>query len=455
MKVNRSPWIHQLDHERVQVALHGDIDTDITVVGAGIAGVATSFFLLEKTNKKIVLIDGYRLAHGATGHNAGQITSYFERSLKSIAEEFGIQKTKEGQQGIESAWELLDHMYTTAGLSIPVARFLGYAGITDLERLLRFLEDSQVRKTCGLEVEELLVADNAPFLKDIPENFRDLYSVVPQWMVLEKLETKDGRFMAVSCSQKGCMNSALFCQEIVSFLLKKYPERFSLYEHTHIKKVVLHEDYALLDAVSHTIHTSRVVLCTNGFEDIHILNKSGLDVDTRFHHNVKGLVGFMSGYLKKYDKPPIAISYIMKSDSPLAGDYFYVTRREYEYDGNGERNLISIGGPEISLEDGGEYGSDRDYPEEAQSIIDSFARDIFESGKVEDIQYTFQWHGLMGYTRGGIRLIGTEPKNPVLLYNLGCNGIGILPSIFGGNRISDIILEKDIPSSIFDPQEKT
>lgn len=452
MKVNRSPWIHQLDHERQSIALYGDIETDIVIVGAGIAGVATSFFLLEKTNKKVVLVDGYRLAHGATGHNAGQITSYFERSLKSIAEEFGIQKTKEGQKGIESAWELLDHMYTTAGLSIPVARFLGYAGMVDLERTLRFLQDSKTRAECGLEMEELLIAEEAPFLKDIPEEFKDLYLVAPQWMILEKLETLDTRFFAVSCSQKGCMNSALFCQEIVEFLLKKYTDRFSLYEHTHIKKVVLHEDYAILDAISHTIHTEKVVLCTNGFEDIQIINKSGLDVDTRFHHNVQGVIGFMSGYLKKYDKPPIAISYITKSDSPLFGDYFYLTRRQFG-GSDGEKNLISIGGPEISIEDGGEYKSDQDYPEEAQKIIDTFAREVFEP-KVKEIDYTFQWHGLMGYTRSGIRLIGVEPKNPILLYNLGCNGIGILPSIFGGNRIADIVTGKSLSPSIFDPKEK-
>jgi len=454
MKVNRSPWIHQLDSERPSIALHGDIQTDVAVIGAGIAGVSTSFFLLEKTDKKVVLLDGSRLAHGATGHNAGQITSYFERSLKSISEEFGIEKTKEGQKAIESAWELLDHMYTVAGLSIPIARFLGFAGVIDLERTNRFLEDSLVRKVCGLEVEDFLIADNAPFLKDIAGKFKDLYRIVPHSVVLEKLETHNPMFYGVLFSQKGCMNSALFCQEVVSFLLKKYPQRFSLYEHTHIQKVALHEGYAVLDAVSHTIEAKRVVLCTNGFENIHILNKSGLDIDIRLHHELQGVVGFMSGYLKKYDKPPVAISYIMPTNSPLDGDYIYLTRREYEFEGVDKKNLISIGGPEVSLEDGGEYGSDRDYPEEAQESIDLFAKNFFEKKDGPPIHYTFQWHGLMGYTTSGVRLVGSEPKNPVLLYNLGCNGIGILPSIFGGDRISRIISGEFIKPSIFDPKSE-
>ncbi len=451
MKVNRSPWIHQLDTERVATLLHGDFDTDIAIVGGGIAGVATAFFLLEKTEKKVALFEGSRLAHGATGHNAGQITSYFERSLKSISEEFGLLKTKEAQIGIEGAWELLDHMYTKANLNIPVSRFTGYAGVTDVSRTIRFLEDSFVRHQCGLHVNEFLIAEEAPFLGEIPEPLRPFYVVVPQHMILEKLETKDRRFFGCLMEQKGCMNSALFCQEIVSYLLTEYKDRFYLFEHTHIHKVVLKEDHAILDALNHTIHCERVILCTNGFEGIHILNTSGLDIDTRFHHEVHGLVGFMSGYLRSYNKPPIAISYVLRSGSPLDGDYFYLTRREYDFDTTRHANLISIGGPEMKVEDGGEYTSDQDYPEEARRIIDEFARTIYEQEE-KDIDYEFFWHGLMGYTTSLLRLIGHEPKNKVLLYNLGCNGIGILPSLFGGHRIARLLSETNVETSIFDPK---
>ena len=59
----------------------------------------------------------------------------------------------------------------------------------------------------------------------------------------------------------------------------------------------------------------------------------------------------------------------------------------------------------------------------------------------------------MGYTPNGVRLVGVEPKNRVLLYNLGCNGVGILPSIFGGDRISHILAGEKLSPSIFDPKE--
>lgn len=453
MQKNFSPWIYQLNKEREAAVLAGDLHTDIAIVGAGIAGVATAFFLLEETDAQVVLLEGGRLAHGATGHNAGQVTSYMERSLVSIAEEFGIEMTAEGQRAIEeSGWDLITHIYTKAELDIPFSRFTGHAGVVDFEMVLRLLRDNKFRKEAGLKTEEFLIARNAPFINSIPLEFGDLYSVVPQGAILSELETDDQSFYASVSGQNGCVNSALFCQEVVSYLLKKYKGRFALYEHTHIEKVILKAGGTTLDAVTHTIEAEKVILCTNGFENITIINNAGLDVDTRFHHNVEGIVGFMSGYLKDFSKPPMALRYLMQNGSKLDGEYFYLTRREFEYERNKNLNLISIGGPEMPLSDRSIYSKEIDYPEEAQQSIDKFVREIFEGEPKREIDYIFKWHGLMGYTRNKIRLIGEEPKNSCLLYNLGCNGVGILPSIYGGKKIAQIVKGERLAPSIFDPQ---
>jgi len=59
----------------------------------------------------------------------------------------------------------------------------------------------------------------------------------------------------------------------------------------------------------------------------------------------------------------------------------------------------------------------------------------------------------MGYTAGMVRLIGAHPRYPGLLYNLGCNGVGFLPSIRGGERISRLLAGETLAPSIFDPSE--
>lgn len=454
MKINNSPWLHQLKKDRTSQQLRKDIETDVAIIGAGIAGLSTAFFALKYTDKKVVMLERYKLAHGATGHNAGQIVSYFERGFASLVDEFGVDLATRGQKAIEETWLLLDEMYNDAGMNIPFSRFLGHAGLSSYDQVVLHLKNNFWRKKAGLNTEGFVISEDADFLAEIPAEYAELYSVVPRDEISSRLETKNKDFVAVLSYQKGCVNSALFCEEILIYLLSKYPERFSLYELTPIQKIVLKKNSALLDAEKHTVKTERVVMCTNGFTGITIINETGLDINTKFHHLVHGTIGYMSGYLEKMNKQPIAISYLTDPDPSPEDPYFYLTRRFFEYEGDKDYNLISIGGPELALDDHSRYSHQHEYSEDVTQKIDQFIKSIYALDAGKKIDYAFTWHGLMGYTKNGIRLIGPEPKNPSLLYNLGCNGIGILPSIYGGKRLSQIILGEQTEKSIFDvPKE--
>lgn len=456
MKINKSPWIYQLDASREIEKLSEDIRVDVAIAGAGIAGISTAFFLLKYTDKTVTVLEKFRIARGATGHNAGQVVSYFERPFHEIVDEFGLSLAAEGQRSIELSWGLFDEIYTEAGLSIPFSRFTGYDGLSTYEQVLEHLKNGTLRAKAGMPLQELWLSDKASFAQEIPSEYASLYKVVPHKDVLAALETAKKDFIAVSLHQKGVVNSALFCELVVAYLKAKYPGRFSLYEETKIAKVALHDAEAILDAGSHTVKADRVVLCTNGFENLEILNKTGLAIDTKFHHLVNGVVGRMSGYLEKTIKPPMAISYYVAPEGGfdnMTDPYFYLTRREYEYEKGAKHNLICLGGPQHNIADREEYLYEFDYPEEVQADIDKFVKDIYSVDPSKKIEYQFTWHGLMGYTPNRIRLIGEEPKNPVILYNLGCNGVGILPSIYGGRRISRIIAGEKLEKSIFDPRQ--
>lgn len=448
---NNSPWLHQLNKERKITLLKSDLETDVAIVGGGIAGISTAFFLLRNTDKKVVLLEGGQLGHGATGHNAGQVIAAFERPFNELAAEFGLEMAAEGQRGIEMAWAFIDEMYTEAKLDIPFTRLLGSGGLSSDAQVLAYLEHTRVKKQAGLPVEQVFIDEHSAVAKEIPEKFAGLYELVPKEKVLAMLETSYSEFIAaVSGPPRGIINSALFTEKVALYLLEQYADRFAIYEHTHVNKVVLHDDYGLLDADVHTVRARKVVLCTNGFETLHIFNKSGLDIDTHFHHEVAGLIGYMSGYLEPLDKAPGAFFYSIDPVRAVEDHYFYLTRRPYEYN-DGQHNLISIGGPEVELEDMREYEKDHEYPERARDEIDAFIQKVYQASS-GSVDYIFTWHGLMGYTPTKVRLVGEEPKNPVLMYNLGCNGIGILPSIFGGERIARMVKGEKLPSSIFDPK---
>jgi len=144
------------------------------------------------------------------------------------------------------------------------------------------------------------------------------------------------------------------------------------------------------------------------------------------------------------------MSYYTVPTATFETPYFYLTRRQYEYEEGKKHNLISIGGPEKNIEEGGLYAFEDDFPDDAEQEIDAFVREVYDVDPNKKIEYVFTWHGLMGYTKNGVRLIGLEPKNHVLLYNLGCNGVGILPSIYGGRKVAALLDGASLPPSIFD-----
>ncbi len=457
---NNSPWLHQLDKERAVLALNEDIKTDVAIIGGGIAGISTAFFILRHTDKSVALFEASRIAHGATGHNAGQVTSYFERPFVELVEEFGLEMAAEGERAILSAWDLIEQMYKEAGLRIPFSRFIGYAGFSSLSQILDELKDNKLRREVGMSVRPILIAKEFENHDSVPGEFEGLFRLVPQKEILQKLETSDESYIGLYEAEKGVVNSALFTEEIAVFLLKKYKGRFRIFENRPISKVVLKKDFALLDAGRHEVKAGDVVLCTNGFENIKIFDPSGLEIDTRFHHLVNGVVARMFGFLSEERKPPTAISYYSASagsgdefDDGMSTPYFYLTRREHEHDEK-RPTLTCIGGPQYSIPDREEYLREFDFDSEYELTSDKFLRKLKGINEDEFLDYDFNWHGLMGYTPNGVRLVGPEPKNSNLFYNLGCNGVGILPSIFGADKVARQIAGEKFPPSIFDVPER-
>jgi glycine/D-amino acid oxidase-like deaminating enzyme len=202
------------------------------------------------------------------------------------------------------------------------------------------------------------------------------------------------------------------------------------------------------------LNAEYAVLCTNGFEKIVLRNEDGNDIDTSFHHTVRGSVGYMAGYWQEPADTPTAISYLtpepVETSAYAAEPYVYMTRRPA--DGSDERSLLCIGGPEALFDDTNDYAIDHSYPAEAKKKIKDFAQRQYAKPRGSTLHQAYQWHGLMGYTPNGIRLVGKEPSAPRLYYNLGCNGVGILPSVAGGLRIARLLNYEPLPPSIFDPR---
>jgi glycine/D-amino acid oxidase-like deaminating enzyme len=425
-----------------------DLVADVAVVGAGIAGASTAFFVLRETDRTVALVERGTVGHGATGHNAGQLATYFERPLFDLVDEFGIDLAIDAQRGLDGTWDLIEQMAAECGSPQRLDRFTGNMGMFGLNHVLVHLRHSALRRDNALVVPKCLVSERAPFLTDIPDDLSDLYTVVADDLIRDALGPGTDRYCAVLCGQIGAANGALLVQHVIDHLLRSFPDRFEYADHTKVEHIALHADHADLTANGHHVRADRVVLCTNGFLDHVLENRAGASLDHTMHHQLIGTKGYMTGVVEPGVRSPNAYSFIRNEH---IGDdevpYVYVTRRPWDDD----HMLVVFGGPEEELDDATTYEADGGFPawvvDEFETEVAPLAYPQHERGDAFD----FRWHGLMGYTTNRLRLIGPEPRNPVLLYNLGCNGVGFMPSIYGGHRIARLLAGDDLGPSIFDP----
>jgi glycine/D-amino acid oxidase-like deaminating enzyme len=447
---NRSPWIAQLAADESERPLRSDGETDVVVVGAGIAGIATAFFLLGSGDRRVMLLERDRVARGATGHNAGQLTTYFERPLSDIADEFGWKLAADAQRQLDEAHGLLDTMLRAAGASVRVERFLGRLGLFNRHQLEVHLQSLLVRRQAGLPPQSCLVSDEAEFLAELPAEYSGLYSIVPQAQVRELLEVDNDRYLAVLSEPAGCSNSALLCEQVLGHLQRKYADRFVYADRTNVERLVVDDDRIVVHTGPHRVTAAHVVLCTNGFVDYVVEDTAGGPVQLAGDQRITGRVAYMAAFAEDEPRPPAAISYIR--NTTIGGDtpYVYVTRRTYDR-GDDTVTLTCMGGPEYPFHEL-PYDAEAPFPGSLLQAMDDEVRPFAQPARARGQSYDFHWHGLMAYNDSGLRVVGAHPRYEWLLYNLGCNGVGFLPSIYGGYRLAQRLAGHHLAGSVFDPR---
>jgi glycine/D-amino acid oxidase-like deaminating enzyme len=460
MRQNNSPWLTQLHALRPMKSLANNIITDVVIIGGGIAGMVTAYFLLTQTDKKIILLEGGKIGHGATGHNAGQVVAEFERNLKHIAQEFGMPMTLRGQEMVEHAWDLLENIIQETNMDIPFREFIGYSGHQTLETFLDELEIEAIKSQHGLLSFPVMVDRDCDWLEKIPTHLTQYCTSVDQVVIADLLKTVRNDYHAVVGARKATLNSALFTEKLALWCLEVFPNRFDLFEKTFVHGIDLSHDLVHVITDQSTTITNYVVLCTNGFDNFFIKNQQGLEIDNSFHHRIQGVVGYMTGYITNREIDPLANRYFDPllnyntiengfGSKKYSDTYFYVTQRMFSSDDH-QGYLFAIGGPENSLENREIYLKEFDVPVDQEQKAVAFAERNFD---VASFEKRFFWHGLMGYTNTGLRIVGPDPKDSRLLYNLGCNGVGILPSIMGGKKIARHVAGEQVEKTIFDLQE--
>jgi len=146
----------------VRPELKGDIECDYLIVGGGISGVSTAYFLAKLGAENIVLVEKNYIGSGATGKAAGTLVTRGERDLTELIDEFGKEKAKvlwsETHQVLKDLKNLIDEEKINCDAEVQDTLICGFRGKNfidvykeykaekDFEDTTKLLEDEDLKK---------------------------------------------------------------------------------------------------------------------------------------------------------------------------------------------------------------------------------------------------------------------------------------------------------------------
>jgi len=105
--------------------LGGDLQTDVLIIGGGIAGLTTAY-CLSKSGKKVVLLEDGCLGSGETGRTTAQITYALDDRYYDLERYYGTEKTKLVAQSHKQALDWIEKTVHDNNIDCNFKRADGY-----------------------------------------------------------------------------------------------------------------------------------------------------------------------------------------------------------------------------------------------------------------------------------------------------------------------------------------
>ena len=88
-------YTRTLSVDHPYTSLQNDIDVDVFIVGAGLAGINTAFGLIKRGQNNIAIIDQHRIGWGASSRNGGFVAKGYSASEDDLAKRVGLDHARQ------------------------------------------------------------------------------------------------------------------------------------------------------------------------------------------------------------------------------------------------------------------------------------------------------------------------------------------------------------------------
>ncbi|MDB9527491.1 FAD-dependent oxidoreductase [Oscillatoria sp. CS-180] len=148
-------------------SLSQDIEVDVAIVGAGLAGITTAM-LLKKAGKRVAVLEADRVAEGVSGHTTAKVTSLHQLKYDTLIKEVGVNKARLYGESNQAAIEQIAALVKDEQIDCDFERKDAYTFAESQQNLTKVKQEVEAAQKLGLP---------ATFEKDIPLPFATLGAV--------------------------------------------------------------------------------------------------------------------------------------------------------------------------------------------------------------------------------------------------------------------------------------
>lgn len=365
---------------------------DYVIVGGGIAGLSTAYWLLKKDPRlKIGIIEKTRIGYGASGRNAGFVTCGSTEHFIKLKDQFGLDKAVEIWKFSEDNRKLLQSEIIQDNADKVDFKITGSCTVAaNSERWAYYQEIAKTMRAQNIDVFEVNASDMD----------RD-YGVT-------------GFEGGIVYSGDGYIHPLKLINEILNKV------NIHIHENSEVKNIKPKDNGVVIRTDNEELQAAKVIITVNAY--LPLVNKcfDSLIVPGRGQILLtKPLPQFVKGpcYLTKH----LCYFRQLPTGELLIGGF---------------RNLAT--------------DVEKTYADETTDIIQqalfNFVKSHFRLGQQAEIAR--QWAGIMGYSLDGQLLIGSITSQPNIHYLAGCSGHGMGLSFKAAHTLVDSLYGVEIPQHL-------
>lgn len=140
-----SVWIESIDKINSNGELTDDMSADVCIIGAGISGITTAYYL-TKRGYKVVVIEKDEIGHGVTGHTTAKITSQHNLIYHYLSKQYGIKFAKKYFEANEEAIKNIEDILRENNIDCNFERKDNYIYTINDENIEKIEEEAESLK---------------------------------------------------------------------------------------------------------------------------------------------------------------------------------------------------------------------------------------------------------------------------------------------------------------------